>query len=80
MDLAILHFCKAFDMVLYNKLLFKLKKYGVNGQQNDWISNFLNKYNMEVIPYSLSDPLDLINCMGPHTNFDINQLDHVQKR
>ena len=40
-DLIILDFSKAFDTVPKNKLLFKLNKYGNNGNINKWIQSVL---------------------------------------
>ena len=37
-DMVILDFHKAFDAVPHQRLLYKLKKYGIDGQIFDWIS------------------------------------------
>ena len=40
-DMAILDFPKAFDKVSHSCLLYKLKWYGVDPHDMDWIANFL---------------------------------------
>jgi len=40
-DLAILDFSKAFDVVPHHSLLGKLEYYGIRGNINKWITNFL---------------------------------------
>ena len=41
-DLAILDFSKAFDVVPHSKLLYKLDYYGIRGLPLEWIRSFLN--------------------------------------
>ena len=38
LDMIMLDFCKAFDTVPQQRLLYKLKKYGIGGRILDWIS------------------------------------------
>lgn len=40
-DVAVLDFSKAFDMVPHRRLLGKLRHYGINGPTHQWISEFL---------------------------------------
>ena len=48
-DVAILDFSKAFDTVPHNKLLHKLKQYGINGNIHTWLTNFLTTRKMRAI-------------------------------
>ena len=48
-DIAILDFSKAFDTVPHDKLLHKMKGYGVRGQLNKWFSSFLKDRMMNVV-------------------------------
>ena len=48
-DVCILDFCKAFDKVGHQRLVKKLKWYGIDGQTNQWIHNFLNDRTQSVI-------------------------------
>ena len=48
-DVAVLDFSKAFDTVPHEKLLYKLKKYGIEGPLHAWLSNFLTKRYMRVV-------------------------------
>ena len=40
-DIAFLDFSKAFDSVLHERLLFKLKRHGIDGSALQWFRNFL---------------------------------------
>ena len=40
-DISILDFSKAFDVVSHRKLLYKLAHYGINGPLLEWIRGFL---------------------------------------
>ena len=48
-DVAILDFSKAFDTVPHQKLLHKLRCYGVKGSLHTWIKSFLCKRQMKVV-------------------------------
>ena len=48
-DMAILDFSKAFDTVPHDKLLHKMKSYGVDGTINDWLRDFLTNRSMQVV-------------------------------
>ena len=48
-DIAILDFSKAFDTVPHNKLLHKLKAYGIQGNLHLWIESFLCNRHMKVV-------------------------------
>jgi hypothetical protein len=48
-DLVIMDFAKAFDSVPHNRLLFKLKRYGIQTNTHTWISNFLKHREQRVV-------------------------------
>ena len=48
-DLIILDFSKAFDIVPHQKLLHKLRNYGINGKLNTWIEQFLSNREQRVL-------------------------------
>ena len=48
-DLAILDFSKAFDVVPHDKLLHKLSYYGIRGQTLSWIRSFLADRTQRVV-------------------------------
>ena len=48
-DIAVLHFSKAFDMVLHDGLISKLKHYGIDEKFWLWIYNFLNNRKQSVV-------------------------------
>ena len=48
-DIAILDFSKAFDTVPHQKLLHKLKHFGINGPLLSWLENFLTQRTMQVV-------------------------------
>ena len=48
-DMIILDFSKAFDMVPHQKLLHKLRNYGVDGKLNVWIEQFLSNREQRVL-------------------------------
>ena len=41
-DIVYFDFCKAFDCVLHQCILFKLKAYGISGNVLNWIVDFLS--------------------------------------
>ena len=41
-DIVYLDFCKAFDCVLHQRVLSKLKAYGISGNVLNWIMDFLS--------------------------------------
>ena len=49
MGVAILDFSKAFDTVPHDKLLYKMNRYGVQGNTLKWISSFLKDRTMKVV-------------------------------
>ena len=48
-DVAILDFSKAFDTIPHDKLLQKLRAYGIHGPLLAWLSNFLSDRTMQVL-------------------------------
>ena len=48
-DIAILNFSKAFDTVPHDKLLHKLRQYGIRGPLHTWLSHFLTERKMRTI-------------------------------
>ena len=48
-DMIILDFSKAFDTVPHDKLLHKLRHYGIRGNVHDWISVFLKRREQRVV-------------------------------
>ena len=48
-DVCVLDFSKAFDKVGHQRLIEKLKWYGVEGQTNNWISSFLSDRTQAVV-------------------------------
>ena len=49
MDVAILDFSKVFDTVPHDKLLYKMNRYGVQGNTLKWLSSFLKDRTMNVV-------------------------------
>ena len=48
-DMVILDFSEAFDTVPHQKLLYKMRQYGVDGNINAWLCDFLTNRNMRVV-------------------------------
>ena len=48
-DMVILDFSKAFDTVPHQKLLHKMRQYGVDGNINAWLCDFLTNRKMRVV-------------------------------
>ncbi|CAL4218423.1 unnamed protein product, partial [Meganyctiphanes norvegica] len=56
-DVAYLDFRKAFDLVLHEHLIYKMSKYGIEGQILDWVKDFLNgRTQMVVIRGTAASP------------------------
>ena len=47
-DVIVMDFVKAFDKVSHNKLICKLKEYGINSSINQWIESFLHQRQQRV--------------------------------
>ena len=47
--MVILDFSKAFDTVPHDKLMYKLKKYGIKGDLHKWLTSFLTKREKRVV-------------------------------
>ena len=59
-DIGILDFSKAFDVVPHQRLLNKLSYYGISGKTHQWIKNFLIGRTQNVlVDGHLSDPADV---------------------
>ena len=48
-NIVMLDFSKAFDTVPHQKLLYKLKQYGIKGSLHKWLMNFLTQHQMRVV-------------------------------
>ncbi len=48
-DAIVLDFSKAFDKVSHNKLIFKLRQYGINAETLSWVSSFLSSRTQCVV-------------------------------
>jgi hypothetical protein len=48
-DIAVLDFSKAFDTVPHDKLLDKLKFYGIHGNIHNWVTSFLKHRQQRVL-------------------------------
>ena len=64
-DLIILDFSKAFDTVPHKKLLFKLNKYGINGNINKEIQFFLMRRKQQAIVDWVSSKLCSVDSGVP---------------
>jgi len=49
MDVCVLDFSKAFDKVGHHRLAYKLSWYGISGQTNEWIKDFLFGQTQRVV-------------------------------
>ena len=60
--IAYVDFAKAFDTMPHEKLLFRLKSYGVDGCLLAWLRNFLSQRTLATrVGSSLSSELELIS-------------------
>ena len=48
-DIILLDFSKAFDMVPHQRLLSKLKYYGITGEAYNWIQTWLTQHTQHVV-------------------------------
>jgi len=71
-DIGILDFSKAFDVVSHRKLLFKLQHYGINGKLSAWIKDFLIGRHQRVLVDGAASTSTLVHlgvpqgtCLGP---------------
>ena len=48
-DMVILYFSMTFDTVPHQKLLHKMRQYGVDGNINAWLCDFLTNRKMRVV-------------------------------
>ena len=65
MDVAILDFSKAFDTVPHDKLLYKMNRYGVQGNTLKWLSSFLKDRTMKVVVKARSKKVLKLNQEYP---------------
>ena len=49
LDIAYLDFRKAFDLVSHKHLIFKMSRYGINGQILNWVEDFLRDRSQRVV-------------------------------
>ena len=71
-DIAILDFSKAFDMVSHRSLMSKLDHYGIRGNIHECISSFLNNRNQKVVidgyssdTISVDSGVPQVSVLGP---------------
>ena len=65
-DLITIYFSKAFDSISHNKLIYKLKTFGICGKILQWIQDFLCNRSFAVkLNNYLSKPLPVISSV-PH--------------
>ena len=48
-DIGVLDFSKAFDVVPHKRLLSKLRTYGIDGKYSKWINSFLSDRTQQVV-------------------------------
>jgi len=71
-DVAILDYSKAFDVVSHRKLGYKLDHYGIRGSTQKWVTSFLKNRTQQVVVEGESSTLaDVLSgvpqgtCLGP---------------
>ena len=64
-DMAILDFSKAFDTVPHQRLLNKLRLYGIGGQLHQWISSFLIGRSQSVLIDGARSQVDSVDSGVP---------------
>ena len=65
-DLAILHFSKAFDTVPHQRMLGKLSFYGIKGPLLNWIAAFLKDIHQRVVLEGMPSGQVPLYCDVPH--------------
>jgi hypothetical protein len=64
-DMIVLDFSKAFDTVPHDKLLYKLRKYGIEGNIHRWLSSFLCGRTMNVVTDGEKSPTATVSSGVP---------------
>ena len=65
LDVIIMDFAKAFDKVPHNRLLLKLRRYGVVGRSLSWIEAFLNDRRQHVVVDGIKSEQGLVTSGVP---------------
>jgi len=65
-DICVLDCSKAFDKVGHRRLVEKLRMYGINGETNIWIGNFLSDCSQSVLVEGASSGSAPVISSVPH--------------
>ena len=66
-DVILLDFCKAFDVVPHHRLLMKLYMYGITGKTYRWIEDFLGNRTQEVVVNGSKSECGMVKSGVPHS-------------
>ena len=67
-DMAILDFSKAIDMVSHERLSQKLKYYGIDGNTRTWINSFLTDRKQQVVVDNATSDIASVNIWSATRN------------